>query len=400
LIRTPFIVILALAATAFACRRAIPPEQWSVTIQPVASPATGMSSGPQLTTSSRGVLMSWVEQTADSATLKFAERTAGGWTQPLTVAAGNDWFLSWADVPAVLRLTDGTLAANYLQATNAAIEAYDLRLTWSRDEGKTWAASVLPHHDKTISQHGFASLVDMPGGGLGVLWLDGRDIATSTSEAGGEMAVRFASFDGNWKQTAESEVNARVCECCPTTAVVTTDGVLTAFRDRDAKEIRDIHVSRLENGAWTSATAVHDDNWEVYACPVNGPMLSALGRDVAAAWFTAKDDQGQAWAAFSSDAGKTWSAPIRLDDGSSLGRVDVEMLEDGSAVATWIEFANKQSQVRARRVDRTGAKSPAITVAAGDSVSSGYPRVARHANELVFTWTEDDAVKAAVARLP
>jgi hypothetical protein len=129
-------------------------------------------------------------------------------------------------------------------------------------------------------------------------------------------------------------------------------------------------------------------------------MLSALGRDVAAAWFTAKNDQGQAWAAFSSDAGKTWGGPIRLDDGSSLGRVDVEMLEDGSAVATWIEFANQQSQVRTRRIDRTGAKSPAITVAGDRSVSSGYPRVARHASELVFTWTENDAVKTAIARLP
>ena len=31
----------------------------------------------------------------------------------------------------------------------------------------------------------------------------------------------------------------------------TADGVLTAFRDRSPQEIRDIHVSRLENGTWT-----------------------------------------------------------------------------------------------------------------------------------------------------
>ena len=34
-------------------------------------------------------------------------------------------------------------------------------------------------------------------------------------------------------------------------AVVTDEGVLTAFRDRDENEIRDIYTSRLENGAWT-----------------------------------------------------------------------------------------------------------------------------------------------------
>ena len=56
-------------------------------------------------------------------------------------------------------------------------------------------------------------------------------------------------------------------------------------------------------------------------------------------WFTVKNEQGQAYAAFSQDAGKTFAAPIRVDDGGSLGRVDIEMLPDGSALATWIEFA-------------------------------------------------------------
>ena len=249
----------------------------------------------------------------------------------------------------------------------------------------------------------------MPGSGLGVIWLDGRDIELSRdlpTFEGGEMAVRFASYDAEWKQTADSEVNGRVCECCPTTAVVTADGVLTAFRGRDAKDIRDIHVSRLENGTWTSAVPVHVDKWEIFACPVNGAMLSASGRNVAVAWFTVKNDQGQSYAAFSSDAGRSWGMPIRLDDRRSLGRVDVEMLEDGSAVAVWIEFADQRSQIRLRRIDPSGARSPAVTVAAlADGRASGYPRVARHDNELVFAWTESigegaQSVKMAAAQLP
>ena len=67
---------------------------------------------------------------------------------------------------------------------------------------------------------------------------------------------------------------------------------VTAFRDRTEKEIRDNVVSRLENGKWSESTPLHDDNWGVYACPVNGPALSARGREVVAAWFTVKNDQG------------------------------------------------------------------------------------------------------------
>jgi len=383
-----------------ACRRAVQPEQWSVTLQPLATPVAGMAIEPQVSVSSRGVLLSWVEQAGKTATLKFAERTGSGWSPARTIVSGDDWFLSYADLPMVLRLSDGTLVANWLKTTNAQIEAYDLPITYSRDDGKTWAAPIYPHHDKTETMHGFASFVEMPDGGVGVAWLDGRDIATSTDFAGGNMGIRFATFDKQFKQTSETQIDAKVCECCSTSAVATRDGVLTAYRDRDDKEIRDIHVSRLESGKWSPSVAVHDDKWEIYACPVNGPMLSARGRDVAAAWFTAKNDQGQAWAAFSNDSGGTWSAPIRLDDGESTGRVDIELLDDGTAVAGYVEFANQRSQFRIRRISRDGAKSPPITVGQDGGRSSGFPRIARNGSELVFAWTEGETIKTAVAALP
>jgi hypothetical protein len=138
--------------------------------------------------------------------------------------------------------------------------------------------------------------------------------------------------------------------------------------------------------------------------------VSAHGPDVAIAWFTTKNNQGQSYAAFSTDAGRTWGDPIRLDEAGSLGRVDVEMLDDGSAVATCVEFANGRAQLRARRVERSGAKSPALVIAgASGSRVSGVPRLARLGNQLLFAWTEspekgglpsDRVLKTAAATLP
>ena len=171
-----FAVIALTGAVAIACGRTTNPADWTVTVQPIASPAAADSLAPQLTSSSRGVLASWTEQAGETATLKFAERVGNGWSSAHTVASGTDWFVNWADVPSVIRLDDGTLAANWLQVTDARIEAYNLRLSYSKDDGKTWAPSFLPHNDGTKTQHGFASLFQMPNAGLGVLWLDGRDI--------------------------------------------------------------------------------------------------------------------------------------------------------------------------------------------------------------------------------
>ena len=382
---------------------------WSPVVQPITSPAAADSGQPQLSASDRGVLLSWIERQGTRASLKFAERTADGWSPPQVVAAGDDWFVNWADVPSVVRLPDGSLAAHWLQKSGPDTYSYDVRLSYSRDNGKSWAPSFTPHHDGTKTEHGFASLFQMPGAGLGLAWLDGRAMKPEAAHGAhdgtdrGAMSVRFATFDSDWKQTSEMPIDLRVCECCPTTAAVTADGPIVAFRNRSEDEIRDIYVSRLENGKWTDSKAVHDDGWKIPACPVNGPMLSAGGRDVAIAWFTVAEEQGRAFVAFSKDAGRTFGAPVRVDDAGSLGRVDVELMPDGGAVATWIEFADQRAQFRTRGVDPSGKKSPAVTVSSlAGSRASGYPRVARHGDELVFAWTESAdgrlQVKTAAAR--
>ncbi|CAN5665174.1 hypothetical protein BH24ACI4_BH24ACI4_09440 [soil metagenome] len=105
-------------------------------------------------------------------------------------------------------------------------------------------------------------------------------------------------------------MDLRVCECCPTAAAMTSDGPIDAFRNRGPDEMRDIHVARLENGKWTESKAVHNDGEIFPACPVNGPALSARGRDVAVAWYTGVNVEPKFYVAFSSDAGGRSDLPF------------------------------------------------------------------------------------------
>jgi hypothetical protein len=400
--RPLLVLIVAVALVGSLDIRTVGQGAEPLAISALASPAGAASAEPQLTTSDRGVLLSWIERAGSTASLKFSERTAEGWTPARTVASGENWFVNWADVPSVVRLADGSLAAHWLQKSGDDTYAYDVRLAYSRDDGQTWAASFLPHHDGSKTEHGFASLFQMPGAGLGLVWLDGRDMRSAKGHddhagAGGQMTVRAATFDTSYAQTSEMAVDLRVCECCPTAVAVTSDGPIVAYRNRSDDEVRDIYVSRFENGQWSEGRAVHADNWKIPACPVNGPALSARGRDVAIAWFTVKADVGQAFVAFSRDAGRTFGEPIRLDDGGTLGRVDIQLTPSGTALATWIEFADQRAQFRAREIRPDGTRSAPVTVAGiAGSRASGYPRVASHGREMVFAWTETAAAGSQV----
>jgi hypothetical protein len=65
-----------------------------------------------------------------------------------------------------MRLANGTLAAHWLQKSGPETYAYDVRLAYSTDDGRTWAPSFLPHHDGAKREHGFAALFQMPDAGL------------------------------------------------------------------------------------------------------------------------------------------------------------------------------------------------------------------------------------------
>lgn len=367
---------------------------FTITPEAIVSPAGVNSTEPQMTSDGGHTILSWLELTGTRASLKFTERAASGWSDVRTAASGDDFMVNASDVPSVRRLADSTLVAHWLQQDGPDPESYKLRLSWSKNDGRTWSAPIYAHHDTVQTQHGFASLFQVPAAGLGLVWLDGRAIKPDAPEGVGNMALRATTFDSTGKQLKEVVVATRVCECCPTAAAATWDGVIVAYRNRSAGEIRDIYVTQLVNGQWTPPIAVHNDGWKINGCPVNGPAISAHDRDVAVAWFTAKDGTGHAFVAFSRDGGRTFAAPLRVDEASSLGRVDVELLSDGSAAATWVEFSDQKSYFMVRRLDATGRRGPAVRI--GESSGTRYPRLARSGDELLFAWTDTEAGAARV----
>ena len=207
----------------------------------------------------------------------------------------------------------------------------------------------------------------------------------------------------NGARGPEVRLDERTCDCCQNAAAMTSSGPIVAYRNRSPDEIRDIYVTRRVAGNWLPGVPVHDDNWKIAACPVNGPSLAARENRVALAWFTAADDSARVKVAFSDDAGAKFGAPVRIDEGRPAGRVDVALLTDGGALVTWIErVGGDTAAVRVRRVGRNGTAGTPVTIASSSAArASGFPRMAITGNNALFAWTVPGRPSAIrVARVP
>lgn len=368
----------------------------------VPSPAGAGSGEPFLASAGDGVWMSWIEP-APGGHRVAAAYYDGEWGPTKTVSEGDDFFVNWADFPSVQPL-GGRLVAHWLQRGGRGTYDYGVRIAWSEDDGATWSEPWTPHGDGTPTEHGFVSFFETEDDPWAV-WLDGRAMVAE----GGAMSVRakrlpWGGPTGRPGPEAAAVMDARACECCQTDAVV-ADGVpVVAYRDRGEGEVRNIYAARLLESGWTEGAPVHDDGWAIGGCPVNGPALAARGRQVAVAWFTAPADKPQVNVAFSADGAATFGPPARLDEGRPLGRVDVVMLDDGAALATWLERGAEGVSIASRRVAPDGATGPLRRLAASDAArASGFPRIARlGADRLMLAWTSvqgDGGVRTSVLSL-
>ncbi|HSH44999.1 MAG TPA: hypothetical protein VK966_04040, partial [Longimicrobiales bacterium] len=349
------------------------------------SPAPTGSAEPNVTTGPDGFYLSWLERLPDDRhALRFATLPGNGgpWSDPRTVLEREGLFVNWADFPSVLALEDGRVAAHWLQKSGPGTYAYDVRVAVSPDGGVTWGDDMIPHRDGQEAEHGFVSLF-READRVGAVWLDGRETVE-----GRPMTLRYTALDGSGSDP-ETLLDGSVCDCCQTAVALAADGPVVVYRDRTAEEIRDIHVVRRVNGEWSEPAPVHPDGWEIAACPVNGPAIDASDERVVVVWFTAAEPEGaRVLAAFSGDGGATFGPPTRLDTGGAMGRVDVLMLDDGSALATWMERQQEGAGVLMRRIaaDTVG---PTIQLGATSSErASGFPRMARLGEHVLFAWTQ------------
>ncbi len=359
------------------------------------SPVTARVTSYGLTSLDAGLVASWIEPDPEKGNdrFRFSRYVGGRWTRPRTVVAADNLFLSDADVPGVAAVTDGSLVAHWMVRRRDG--GHDVMVARSTDAGKSWSKPSRLHRDDVPVEHGFVSWVEHEGV-LIATWLGGAEKRPTT--------LRAAVVEGGVPKD-ETLLDAQVCDCCRTDAGRTEEGPIVSFRNRAADEVRDAHVVRGarpdspdaaggEVGrTWEDPRPVGGGGWRIHGCPVNGPGLDAIGRDVVVAWFTAANKSPRVEVAFSSDSGKTFGPATRVDETKPAGRVDVAWVGE-AAYVSWVDRTDTGLAVRLRRVRHDGAVDPPQTIAdlpIGND--PGFPRLARVGREAWLAYTDDGRLK-------
>lgn len=369
-------------------------ESWAL-------PAQASAAQPNLSLGTDGALnLSWIERHGKGHRLRFARYAGGKWSPASTVASGDNWFVNWADFPSTTQLPDGTLWAHNLVKRGAGTYAYDVVLYRSRDGGISWSKPLTVHDDGTETEHGFATLWPWSASELAIAWLDGRE----TAGAGGHshehhgqtegndaaMTLRAAVFDGDGKRRHDWRLDARTCDCCQTDSALTSKGPIVIYRDRNLQEVRDVYSVRHSAGAWQAPRLVAADNWQMPACPVNGPAIAAAGDAVWAAWYTGANDKPALRVAFSADAGGDFSIAKTFASGPHIhGRVDLAADKDG-AWLLWLE-ENESQSLWLTRLDRKlkNAAAPVrVAQLQGKGRATGFARVQALDGTVYVVWTD------------
>ena len=362
------------------------------------SPAPDNSSLSRVVANESGeIYLSWVSQDAEQATLAFARLTSEGWDAAKVISGGRNWFVNWADFPA-LSVDSSGMVAHWLQMSATGTYDYDIRARFYSQDKATWTEARTIHTDGISAEHGFVSMLPLNDGTTLISWLDGREIVHS--EPPGAMTLRAGIFDKSGANVSEWELDHRVCDCCQTSSAMTQKGPIIVYRDRSQQEVRDIYATRLVDGAWTLPEAIYNDNWQIAGCPVNGPSVAAMNKRVAVAWFSAKDDVPKIQLVLSTDSGLSFSEPIVVQSPNTNGRVDTTILDSGNIIVSWMDTAG-EAKIVLSRYDLNGGFL-GTTEVAGSSASrrSGFPIIEAVGNSVYVTWTDIDATpQVKVARI-
>lgn len=358
-------------------------------ITDISNTANIHSEAPNLLSTDDGRLfLSYIEMDQESLDVLYvAEYLDGSFKNRKKVSSGSDWFVNWADFPVMAAFKNKrSYAISWLQKSAAGTYDYDIHISISTDDMQSWQPSFILHQDSIAAEHGFLSL-SSEGDYISAAWLDGRNTKLPDG-AYGSMTLRNALIDIHGHVLESTQLDDRVCDCCQIDMAIDGSDRYIVYGDRSMLEYRDNMLKVYQHGIWQENIPLDTVHWKIAGCPVNGPAIALDQQLIATASYTQIDDAGAVWLTTRNKTELKEIHRLLLNEGNTLGRIDILSLHDQRFFITWLEEYNEEMYVYSaiyHTADQSIKKQRLFPI--NSSRKSGFPRIAVHADGVMLSYT-------------
>jgi hypothetical protein len=228
--------------------------------------------------------------------------------------------------------------------------ASDLRLSRSRDGGRTWEGHVRVNEDRAIS-HSFEGMAVTSDGTVVMAWIDSRD--------GPDKATTWTArvLEEGSRPEPSARLDDETCVCCRVAVRGGPgDSVAVLWRKVFPGDIRDmvLGLSRAGGRNFARPVRVHDDGWKIAGCPHRGGQVGIDGKGtIYAAWYT-EGTQGVPAMLFASAPaapdGRRFVAPRRVNTSTTTvpDQIRLAVNPAGGLLLVWEDATAVRRRILAR----------------------------------------------------
>jgi hypothetical protein len=352
-------------------------------------------SDPALAVAGDAPVLAWARGEAGAASVWL--RPAGG-GDPVRVDPPDVAAAPAHHPPGLAAAPGGAVHVTWAARRAEPAPAADLRLSLSRDGGRSFGAPLRLHADRPALRS-FEGLAVADDGAAVVAWIDGR--------AGDAAPATVAARVRDGRVETETRLAGDTCPCCRTAvAAAPGGGVAAAWRQTFPGSVRDFVWARSPDAGrrWSAPARVHEDGWALDACPHRGGALALLADGTAAlAWYT-EGTTGRPLLLFArAGADGRFGAPVSLHDDPATApdRVALALAPDGRGVVVWEAFTAARRTIVARAT-RDGGRRFGPPIALSRAVKAAGPAAAVAADGSVWAaWNEEryPALRTVLVRL-
>jgi hypothetical protein len=262
--------------------------------------------------------------------------------------------------------------------------------TRSEDGGKSFAP-VRPITASNESQRFEAPALDQDGT-VFVAWLDKRNrVPAKAAGRAYEGAGLFfsSSRDGGATYAEATLAQDNTCECCRLGLAFAGPGrPVVVFRNIFEGGVRDHAVVTFSDlGTPGEVTRVSTDDWQIKACPHQGPSLAvAPAGTYHVAWFTNGKARKGLFYAHSRDGGRTFSEPMAIGQADRNPTRPYVLATADATTLVWKEFDGERTTVMVTQSKDDGETWSKPRAIASTSNASDHPLLVANGRQVLLSW--------------